>query len=204
MSHERNSVYVVVILIALLGVLLSCCVGMFGGFMAGGWQARVVARRLARFESEHYVFPPGRGVPEEGEKPPSRSPRVFPTPEAGFPPEEEFPLDEILPQEFWDEGYSGGALVLEVNPGSPAERAGFRKSDVIVAVDGEALTPDELLSDAITALKPGDKAEINYWRRGRERFVIVTLGENPENADQAYLGVLFVPVPPLESVEEYD
>ena len=202
MSHEKNTVYVVVILIALLGVLLSCCAGMVGGFVAGGWQARAVVWRQAKFESRLTPFPPRRGVPDdEGEKPPSRSPKAFPTPQLSLPPEEVLPLDEILPGEFWDAGYSGGALLLEVAPGSPAESAGLRKADVVVAVNGEALTPERMLSDAITALKPGDKPVIHYWRRGNERSVIVPLGENPENADQAYLGVLFVPAQPPD-IEE--
>lgn len=202
MSHEKNSVYVVVILIALFGVILSCCGGMFGGFVAGALTAESVIARRVRLEAHPSPYPPRQGWPDDkGEKPPSRAPNTYPTPQLSLPPEEGFPLEEIPPEAFWESGHSGGALVLEVNPGGPAERAGFRKGDIVVAVNGEALTPGELLSDLIIAEKPGDKVAIHYWRSGRDRSVIVTLGENPENADQAYLGVLFVPVPLPETEE---
>ena len=204
MSHERNSVYVVVILIALLGMLLSCCWGMFGGFIAGGWQARAVARRYARFESQRTPFPPGWVMPEEGEKPPSRSPRVAPTPESSIPPVEEPSVTEVVPDAFWEAGYSAGALLLEVNAGSPAQKAGLRRGDIIVAVDGKALKPEAILSDVIKSYEPGDKVKIDFWRREKDRSVDVTLAENQENADQAYLGVLFVPIPPPEIAEEDD
>ena len=204
MSHERNSVYVVVILIALLGVLLSCCCGMFGGYMAGGWQARTVVWRHARFESQRTPYSPEWVMPEEGEKPPSRSPLVAPTPESGIPPMEGPSLNEVVPDAFWEAGYSAGALLLEVNAGSPAQKAGLRRGDIIVAVDGKALKPEAILSDVIKSYEPGDKVKIDFWRREKDRSVDVTLAENPEKSDQAYLGVLFVPIPPPEMVEEYD
>lgn len=202
MSHEKNSVYVVVILIALLGVLLSCCAGMFGGYVAGAWQARAIISRQAKLESYHTPCPPHPFMPEdEDERPPSLSPRMSPTPELSVPPLEEPSLNEVIPDAFWDAGYSAGALLLEVNAGSPAQKAGIRRGDIIVAVDGKALKPEAILSDVIKSHEPGDRVEIDFWRRMTERSVKVTLGENPEKADLAYLGVLFVPIPPPE-VEE--
>lgn len=42
-----------------------------------------------------------------------------------------------------------GALVVEVTDGSPAAKAGIQKDDVVVAIDGEAVTGYEFLTAAV-------------------------------------------------------
>jgi S1-C subfamily serine protease len=85
-----------------------------------------------------------------------------------------------------------GALVEEVAPGSPAEKAGLLASDkafdsngqqvmiggdVITAVDGKAVESMQDLSAAVKAQKPGDEVELTVLRNGKEIAVAVTLGE---------------------------
>lgn len=197
MSQEKNSMYVVVVLIALLGVILSCCAGMFGGFVAGSWQAGKVSSSIWR--GLQHTPPPYRvPTPDESD--------LFPPMEEYFPeelPSTEAPsVDEMVPEAFWEAGYSAGALVLEVNPASPAQNARLRAGDIIVAVGEKALTSGDMLSNLIGAYKPGDKVELKFWRNKRERSVEVTLIDNPDKAGQAYLGVFYVPVPQSEEAEE--
>ena len=76
-----------------------------------------------------------------------------------------------------------GALVGSVMPGQPAELAGVRAGDVIVAVNGKEVTDTASLLRHIAAIKPGSKVEVGLVRSGKEQTVTVTLSER--NTKQA-------------------
>ena len=200
-TSEKNTLFVIVILIALLGMLLSCCAGALGGFIGGAAQARAVVGRSMRFER---MTPwPQRPAPGEWmEVPPSRGPQPAPTPRMALPTAPA--LDEMVPQEFWDQGYEAGGFLLEVTPDSPAQQARLRAGDIIVAIDESLLTPERTLADAISRYEPGDPVQVAYWRRGEERTTTVTLGEHPDDPQQPYLGVVFVPIPTQEDTGNSD
>ena len=63
---------------------------------------------------------------------------------------------------------SRGALVQDVTPGSPGDRAGLRPYDVIVALDGKAEESDEQLIRDISASAPGTAVKLRVVRDGRE------------------------------------
>ena len=74
---------------------------------------------------------------------------------------------------------SRGALVQDIAPNSPGERAGIRAYDVVTAVDGRAIwTNDELIRE-ISARPPGSAARLRVVRDGHERSTIVKLAERP-------------------------
>lgn len=68
-----------------------------------------------------------------------------------------------------------GAEVLEVLPGSPAEKAGIKVHDMIVAVSGKKITGPQELSETIKSKKPSEKVEIQYMRDGKQMTANVTL-----------------------------
>ena len=72
-----------------------------------------------------------------------------------------------------------GALVQDVSIGSPAARAGLRTYDVIVAVDGQAITASDELIQIIASRKPGTTAMLQIVRDGRAMTVPVKLAERP-------------------------
>jgi serine protease Do len=74
-----------------------------------------------------------------------------------------------------------GAAILQVVSGSPAERAGLRRGDVIQSVNGKAVTKTETVQDTVRASKVGDRFRLEIWRKGRTLEVTVTAGEMPEN-----------------------
>jgi len=76
-------------------------------------------------------------------------------------------------------GSARGALVQDVAPGRPGERAGLRVYDVITAVDGEAVMSDEDLIRYISGRLPGTVAELNLWRDGAAHTTTVKLAERP-------------------------
>lgn len=78
-----------------------------------------------------------------------------------------------------------GAIVQEVTPDTPAERAGLRPYDVIRSVDGRDVTSsDELIRD-VSGRAPGSVAKLQVLRDGREQNVLVKLAERPRDADEA-------------------
>ena len=72
-----------------------------------------------------------------------------------------------------------GALVQDVVVGSPAARAGLRTYDVIVAVDGQAITASDDLIQMIASRKPGTTATLHIVRDGRAMTLPVKLAERP-------------------------
>jgi len=70
-----------------------------------------------------------------------------------------------------------GALVVSVEKGSPAERAGVESSDIITKVDGKPVDAQSDLPRFIAAIRPGTKAELEVWRKGSSRSLAITVGE---------------------------
>ena len=62
-----------------------------------------------------------------------------------------------------------GAMVQDVTPRSPAERAGLRPYDVIVEVEGRRVTSNEELIRYISARQPGTVAKLDVLREGRRQ-----------------------------------
>lgn len=78
-----------------------------------------------------------------------------------------------------------GALVADVFEGQPADRAGIRIGDVIISVGEEQIQNQNDLSNAIAAIRPGDKVPITLIREGRQMKVTVEVAERtPEVAQQ--------------------
>ncbi len=71
----------------------------------------------------------------------------------------------------------GGALVSRVAPGSSAEKAGLRPSDVIIALDGKPVVNGADLRNRVGLKAPGSKVELTVLRDGKEIKVTTTLGE---------------------------
>jgi serine protease Do len=74
---------------------------------------------------------------------------------------------------------SDGALVQDITPGSPGERAGLRAYDLITAVDGHSIGTNDVLIREIAARQPGTAARLDFVRDGRARQVLVKLAERP-------------------------
>jgi S1-C subfamily serine protease len=99
-----------------------------------------------------------------------------------------------------DSSGHAGALVREVSPGGPAEQAGVRSGDLIVAVNGTnvrgqqpAMRVVELLHD----VKPGDKVDLQVSRDGKTRDLTVTA--RPDG-DEFFMARQFPELPALPRV----
>ncbi|TDC06051.1 PDZ domain-containing protein [Nonomuraea longispora] len=79
-----------------------------------------------------------------------------------------------------DDGQPSGVGVARVERGGGAEKAGIRAGDVIVSINDKETPTMAELAEAITALKPGDKARVGVIRAsGKRETVTVTLGQLP-------------------------
>ncbi len=70
-----------------------------------------------------------------------------------------------------------GALINQVEPGSPAERAGLRQGDVITEVQGRRVADGNELRNAISNTAPGTGVAIKIVRDGRASEVSAKLEE---------------------------
>src|SRR5262245_10938718 len=72
-----------------------------------------------------------------------------------------------------------GALVAAVEPKSPADKAGIRTGDIILAVDGREIENSIDLPRIIGETRPGTQVKLKIWRQGDTRDLTASLGEAP-------------------------
>lgn len=73
-----------------------------------------------------------------------------------------------------------GALVGQVTPGGPAEKAGLKAGDIILKFQGQLITQGNMLPALVAETPVGTKAQVVLFRDGREQTVEVNIGELPE------------------------
>ncbi len=100
-----------------------------------------------------------------------------------------------------------GALVTQVEKGSPADQAGLRSGDVILALDGEPVERSAELPPRVASMAPGTPASLTVWRDGGEKTLDVTVGKleskavasaSDNQAGQGKLGLALRPLTPEE------
>ncbi len=74
-----------------------------------------------------------------------------------------------------------GILIRSVEKGSPAEKAGLKKLDLITSLGGEPIKESRLLSIKVAELKPGEKLAVGVVRDGKPISFTVIVGEAPES-----------------------
>jgi Do/DeqQ family serine protease len=80
---------------------------------------------------------------------------------------------------------ASGAIVTSVEAGSPAERAGIRRGDVITAFNGAPVTDTNSLRNQVARTEPGTAATVTIVRDNREQQVRVTVSELVTNEKAA-------------------
>jgi serine protease Do len=81
---------------------------------------------------------------------------------------------------------TNGAVVAQVQPGSPAEQAGLREGDVIVSVGSHAVgSPDEAARAMRSAAKKDQAVALRILREGRSAFVAIDMAK-PDEAQPSH------------------
>jgi serine protease Do len=74
---------------------------------------------------------------------------------------------------------NSGALVSEVTPKSPADKAGFKSGDVIVEYNGKKVTDSRHLKLEVARTQPGEEVPVKILRDGSNKTLEVTVKEIP-------------------------
>ncbi|EQD44247.1 protease Do, partial [mine drainage metagenome] len=74
-----------------------------------------------------------------------------------------------------------GALVTHVNPGSPAQAAGLKSGDVILALNGHKIERMTDLPVRVASLTPGTVVHLTVWRNHAEHQIAAKLGAMGRN-----------------------
>jgi S1-C subfamily serine protease len=73
-----------------------------------------------------------------------------------------------------------GALVEKVEPGGPADQAGIRRGDIVIAAGKDAVQSSGDLISALRNYQPGDTVELTILRDGQKEGFQVNLAESPQ------------------------
>ena len=96
-----------------------------------------------------------------------------------------------------------GALVAEVTAGGPADKAGVKAGDAVLALNGEPLTSSADLTRRVGEARPGERLSLQIQRDGRALTLTLVAGERPaetapDRARPASEDVLGLAVRPLD------
>lgn len=78
-----------------------------------------------------------------------------------------------------------GALVSETLKGSPAERSGIRRGDIILNYGGKTVTGPAVLKNLVAQSKPGARVPVKILRDRKHLRLIITVGEPPAEREMA-------------------
>ncbi|HTV77029.1 MAG TPA: DegQ family serine endoprotease [Steroidobacteraceae bacterium] len=81
-------------------------------------------------------------------------------------------------------GRPRGALVSLVEPGGPADKAGIKPGDVILAVNGQNIDHFGELSLTVSNLHPGSDARLSVWRGGKAQDLTVKIAQVNEDQEK--------------------
>ncbi|HET9283961.1 MAG TPA: Do family serine endopeptidase [Candidatus Angelobacter sp.] len=99
-------------------------------------------------------------------------------------------INDVTPENasFFHLNNATGALVSQVEPDSPAAKAGVKVGDVITELDGKKVENSGQLQAAISGRRPGDKVTLGIFRDDKTTSIPITLEAIDNNSEQANAG----------------
>ncbi|MBN1308844.1 MAG: DegQ family serine endoprotease [Chitinispirillaceae bacterium] len=95
-------------------------------------------------------------------------------------------LDQTTREAFGLSPDTKGVLIGDVFKDQPADKAGFKRGDIVLSVDGKKVSSTNELRNRIAALRPGKKVPIVIIRNNKEQTLHVTLtGRDDAKTDQS-------------------
>lgn len=77
-----------------------------------------------------------------------------------------------------------GALIADVTPGGPAEKAGLKSGDIILSFNDQSVSEMKSLPRFSASAEIGSDARISYWRDGKELKTTLKIGELEKAEDK--------------------
>jgi len=97
-------------------------------------------------------------------------------------------VNEEITQSLGQKAPSKGALVSQVEPGKPAEKAGLKPGDVIVTVDGQPVDGSKAVQRTVLNKQIGQKLDLGVWRDGKSMKLTATTAELNDKGEAAQAG----------------
>ena len=73
----------------------------------------------------------------------------------------------------------GGALIAGVLKNGPADEAGIKPGDILIAVNGKTVINSSEMLNMVASLAPGKSATLTVLRNGTEQDIQVLVGKRP-------------------------
>lgn len=88
---------------------------------------------------------------------------------------------DITPQlaESFKLSHTEGSLIAGILPNSPAEKAGLKPGDILLAINNNKVSNSSTMLNLIANLQPNEKAILRIARNQREINIEVTIGKRP-------------------------
>jgi serine protease Do len=87
-------------------------------------------------------------------------------------------FDEKMAKSFGYES-SDGALVGDVTPDGPGDKAGLKSGDIIISYDGKPIRNITQLRSLVAETKPESRTQVEIFRNGKQKTLYATIGELP-------------------------
>ncbi len=126
----------------------------------------------------------GLAIPAEAAKPVIDALRRGERPQRGYLGVGLQPIDEDIAASLGIEK-ERGELVRTIVPGEAAAKAGLQQGDVIMRVNGQAVTPDETVSYLIANTPVGTRVPVDIIRDGKPLRLSVQVGQRPTEEELA-------------------
>ncbi len=98
-------------------------------------------------------------------------------------------------------GFESPPRIQYVDPGSPADRAGVQRGDVLVEIDGMPIT-SRGAGRRFGTVQPGEKVRWTYERGGKKHQTVLTVEEHPDAEDAAHPEIAAEIESALEKLQE--
>jgi len=116
-----------------------------------------------------------------GQMQPSRMPA--PNPNQGYFGAKFAPISDDVAEDLGLDSQDG-VVIVEVLPGSPAEKAGIKEKDVVKKLNDKELTDQASFSAIMRATKPDDQLKVSLIRDKKTEEITVTLGKRPASMNE--------------------
>jgi len=96
-------------------------------------------------------------------------------------------IDDVQPNmaDFFGLDEAKGVLISQVTEDSAAEKAGLKRGDVVVELDGQVVDSANTFRNRVAMHKPGTRVEIVILRDGKRRTITATLDARPDDTSAA-------------------
>ncbi|QFU01005.1 putative periplasmic serine endoprotease DegP-like precursor [Halomonas sp. THAF5a] len=113
------------------------------------------------------------------------------------------PVSKDLAESFGME-QAEGALIAQVEPGSPAAKGGIKAGDVILEVNSQEVDHSTTLPRLVGQTSPGEEVDLRVLRDGQRERITLEVGEWPDagpeqsDGDSVRLGIAVQPLTEME------